>query len=86
MAIHSGARLAADTLLRRALRRQVNKELALLTKSQKQVFLFAPTEQDADVMGPNPMSDGKAAAVANSAHRSALDRIRADSRLQSLRD
>ena len=85
MAIHSGPRWAADAILRRAIRRQVNKELALLRKSDKQVFLFAPTEHDAAVMGANPMSGGKAAAVAKSAHRSALARIRTDSRLRSLR-
>ena len=84
MAIHSGPRWAADALLRRALRRQVNKEMSSLKKSGKQVFLFAPTEQDAAVMGTNPMGDGKAAAVAESVHRSALVRIQADSRLRSL--
>ena len=85
MAIHSGPRWATDALLRRALRRQVNKEMSSLKKSGKQVFLFAPTEQDADVMGVNPMGEGKAAAVAQSVHRSASARISADSRLQSLR-
>lgn len=85
MAIHSAARWAADTLIRRALRRQVNKEMALLRESDKQVFLFAPTEHDAAAMGANPMSGGKEAAVARSAHRSTLARISADSRLRSLR-
>ena len=85
MAIHSGPRWAADALLRRALRRQVNKEMSALKKSGKQVFLFAPIEQDAAVMGTNPMGEGKAAAVAQSVHRSALTRIKADSRLRSLR-
>ena len=86
MAIHSGPRWAADALIRRAIRRQVNKQIAMLTKSHKQVFLFAPTEHDAAVMGANPMGDGKAAAVARSVSGSALARIRDDSRLRSLGD
>ncbi|NQU37106.1 MAG: patatin-like phospholipase family protein, partial [Actinobacteria bacterium] len=84
MAIHSGPRWAVDTPVRRVLRRQVDKEIASLKAAGKQVFLFAPTEQDAAAMGANPMGLGKEAAVARSAHASASSRIRADGRLRSL--
>jgi NTE family protein len=84
MAIHSGRRWAADTPIRRVLRRQVDKEIATLRSAGKQVFLFAPTEQDAAAMGANPMSGGKEAAVARSAHSSATVRIKTDRRLRLL--
>jgi NTE family protein len=84
MAIHSGPRWVADTPIRRVLRRQVDKEMALLRAAGQQVFLFAPTEEDAAAMGANPMSSGREAAVASSAHQSALSRIDADSRLRSI--
>jgi len=85
MAIHSGPRWAADTPVRRVLRRQVDKEIAALRGAGKQVFLFAPTEQDAAAMGANPMSGGKEVAVARTAHNSAKARIAADGRLRSLK-
>ncbi len=84
MAIHSGPRWAADTPVRRVLRRQVDREIAVLRSAGKQVFLFAPTEQDAAAMGANPMRPGRESEVATTAYRSALTRIKADGRLRSI--
>lgn len=83
MAIHSGPRLAADTPVRRAVRRQVDREVARLRAEGTRVFVFAPVAADVDAMGTNPMASGREAQVVRAVSASASLRIGADAELRA---
>lgn len=83
MAIHSGVRIAADTPIRRIVRRQVDQEVERLRAEGTRVFVFAPVEADIAAMGTNPMASGREAEVARAAHTNAVKRIAADPKLRA---
>lgn len=84
MAIHTGPRLAADTPIRRAVRRQVDREAARLNAEGTKVFVFAPVAADIAAMGTNPMASGREAQVARSVYASTAERINANAELREV--
>ncbi len=74
----------ADWPFRQFLRRQLQKEAALVRKSGANVVIFAPTRDDLQVMGVNPMAPGREAAVARQVLASITERISAEPLLARL--